>query len=102
MTARFTVSSASGRRTCSCVGFGFSSVVIIVAASRLHASPDVRARTAWLCDLESFLSRRRRAYAVVMRTRLLVGTGASAAAVALVTGVVYALDPIAPVLGLGV
>jgi two-component system, OmpR family, sensor histidine kinase KdpD len=37
-----------------------------------------------------------------MRTRLLVGTAASAAAVALVTGVVYALDPIAPVLGLGV
>ena len=37
-----------------------------------------------------------------MRTRLLVGTAASAAAVAVVTGVVYALDPIAPVLGLGV
>jgi two-component system, OmpR family, sensor histidine kinase KdpD len=37
-----------------------------------------------------------------MRTRLLAGTAASAAAVAVVTGVVYALDPIAPVLGLGV
>ena len=34
--------------------------------------------------------------------RLLVGTAASAAAVALVTGAVYALDPIAPILGLGV
>jgi two-component system sensor histidine kinase KdpD len=37
-----------------------------------------------------------------MRTRLLVGTAASAAAVAVVTGLVYALDPIAPVLSLGV
>jgi len=37
-----------------------------------------------------------------MRTRLLTGTAASVAAVAVVTGVVYALDPIAPILGLGV
>ena len=37
-----------------------------------------------------------------MRTRLLAGTAASVAAVAVVTGAVYALDPIAPILGLGV
>jgi two-component system, OmpR family, sensor histidine kinase KdpD len=37
-----------------------------------------------------------------MRDRLLVGTTASVAAVAVVTGAVYALDPIAPVLSLGV
>jgi two-component system, OmpR family, sensor histidine kinase KdpD len=37
-----------------------------------------------------------------MRTRLLLGTAASAGAVAVVTAVIYALDPVAPVLGLGV
>jgi two-component system sensor histidine kinase KdpD len=37
-----------------------------------------------------------------MRTRLLLGSAASAAAVALVTGAVYALRPAAPVLSLGV
>jgi two-component system sensor histidine kinase KdpD len=37
-----------------------------------------------------------------MRTRLLVGTVASAGAVAVVTGAVYALKPVAPVLSLGV
>ena len=37
-----------------------------------------------------------------MRTRLLVGTAASAGAVAIVTGAVYALEPAAPVLSLGV
>ena len=37
-----------------------------------------------------------------MRTRLLVGTAASALAVVIVTGAVYALEPAAPVLSLGV
>jgi two-component system, OmpR family, sensor histidine kinase KdpD len=37
-----------------------------------------------------------------MRTRLLVGTAASAGAVVVVTGVVYALRPVAPTLSLGV
>jgi two-component system sensor histidine kinase KdpD len=37
-----------------------------------------------------------------MRTRLLLGTAASAGAVVVVTGAVYALEPIAPVLSLGV
>jgi two-component system sensor histidine kinase KdpD len=37
-----------------------------------------------------------------MRTRLLSGTAASIGAVAVVTGVVYGLNPIAPVLSLGV
>jgi two-component system, OmpR family, sensor histidine kinase KdpD len=37
-----------------------------------------------------------------MRTRLLVGTAASAGAVVVVTGAVYALNPAAPVLSLGV
>ena len=53
-------------------------------------------------DLERFLRPAARAYAVTMRTRLLLGTAASAAAVALVTGAVYALEPVAPVLSLGV
>ncbi len=44
----------------------------------------------------------RRAYAVVMRTPFLAGAAASAAAVAIATGAVYALRPIAPVLSLGV
>src|SRR5690242_5613765 len=39
---------------------------------------------------------------VSMRTRLLLGSAASVAAVALVTGAVYALRPAAPVLSLGV
>ena len=38
----------------------------------------------------------------VMRTRLLAGTAASAGAIAVVTGAIYALDPVAPVLSLGV
>jgi K+-sensing histidine kinase KdpD len=37
-----------------------------------------------------------------MRTRLVLGSAASVAAVALVTGAVYALRPVAPVLSLGV
>jgi two-component system, OmpR family, sensor histidine kinase KdpD len=37
-----------------------------------------------------------------MRTRLLIGTAASAGALVVVTGAVYALNPIAPVLSLGV
>ena len=37
-----------------------------------------------------------------MRTRLLVGTAASAGAIAVVTGAIYALDPVAPTLSLGV
>jgi two-component system sensor histidine kinase KdpD len=37
-----------------------------------------------------------------MRTRLLAGTAASAGAIAVVTGAIYALDPVAPTLSLGV
>jgi K+-sensing histidine kinase KdpD len=37
-----------------------------------------------------------------MRTRLLLGTVASVAAIAVVTGAIYVLDPIAPILSLGV